>query len=219
MTKAASLEQAKTWVKELQRQANPKCVSVGLSPTVPTTDLSSHSIVIALAGNKVDLVRASPDSEPSTPTATDDEADDATATPEGEAEAAGDSENAGPSESRREVPREEAEAYAKESGLLFFETSAKTGEGVVEVFTEIGTLVLSLSLQPSISFFAVVRPSADSLIAFAAKKIPLDHILASTRAPGGAAGRGAGRGGAGTGPGSRVDLNDAEGAKTGACAC
>lgn len=39
----------------------------------------------------------------------------------------------------REVPREVAAAFAEESGLLFFETSAKTGAGVGEVFTEIGT--------------------------------------------------------------------------------
>ncbi len=38
VTKATSLEKAKSWVKELQRQANP-------------------NIVIALAGNKVDLVQ------------------------------------------------------------------------------------------------------------------------------------------------------------------
>ncbi|KAL8283663.1 hypothetical protein RQP46_005458 [Phenoliferia psychrophenolica] len=159
VTKAASLDQAKTWVKELQRQANP-------------------NIVIALAGNKVDLVRASPaDSEPTTPTSSpDDEADDATATPEGEAEAAGEDADSGvASESRRQVPREEAEAYAAEMGLLFFETSAKSGEGVVEVFTEI------------------------------AKKIPIDHILAATRGPGGAAGRGAGRAGAAA-TGAGVDL-------------
>jgi hypothetical protein len=38
----------------------------------------------------------------------------------------------------RQVSREEAEAYAKECGLLFFEASAKTGANVGEVFTEIG---------------------------------------------------------------------------------
>lgn len=143
-SKQASLEQAKTWVKELQRQANPKYALVPLLfSVVCPAQLPFHSIVIALAGNKVDLVRASPaDSEPSTPTSTlDDEADDATATPEGEAEAAAgeDADSGAPSESRRQVPREEAEAYAAEMGLLFFETSAKSGEGVVEVFTEIGT--------------------------------------------------------------------------------
>lgn len=116
VTKAASLEKAKTWVKELQRQANP-------------------NIVIALAGNKIDLVQPSPSgSGGSSATAeSEDEADDATATP-GEA-ATSDTETENP----RQVPREEAQAYAQEAGLLFFETSAKTGEGVVEVFTEIGT--------------------------------------------------------------------------------
>ena len=114
VTKGSSLEKAKTWVKELQRQANP-------------------NIVIALVGNKLDLVQPSPSSTPS-PAASpepEDEADDATATP-GEATAGGEP------ESLRQVPREEAEAYAQEAGLLFFETSAKTGEGIVEIFTEIG---------------------------------------------------------------------------------
>ena len=112
VTKASSLEKAKTWVKELQRQANP-------------------NIVIALAGNKVDLVQPSPSSSSPTSGEPEDEADDATATP-GEAAAGGEP------ESLRQVPREEAEAYAQEAGLLFFETSAKTGEGIVEIFTEIG---------------------------------------------------------------------------------
>jgi len=107
VTQASSLEKAQTWIKELQRQANP-------------------NIVIALAGNKVDLVT------PTTATSAseaDDESDDATAgiPASGEVE---------PS-TRRQVSKEEAEAYAKESGLLFSETSAKTGEGIVELFTEI----------------------------------------------------------------------------------
>ena len=107
ITKAASLEKAKSWVKELQRQANP-------------------NIVIALAGNKLDLVKSSS----STTAEESDEADDATATP-GEGDGEGEGFGA---EDLRQVPREEAAAYAEEAGLLFFETSAKTGEGVREVF-------------------------------------------------------------------------------------
>lgn len=73
----ASLEKAKAWVKELQRQANP-------------------NIVIALVGNKTDL------------------------------------------DSQRQVSTEEALAYANEAGLLFKEASAKSGENVMDVFTDIG---------------------------------------------------------------------------------
>ncbi len=40
----------------------------------------------------------------------------------------------------REVETEEAKAYAAESDLLFLEASAKTGDSVVEVFTEIGMI-------------------------------------------------------------------------------
>jgi hypothetical protein len=88
VTKAASLEKAKTWVKELQRQANP-------------------NIVIALAGNKIDLVQPSPSGSGSSATAeSEDEADDATATP-GEAATSG-----AETENPRQVPREEAQAYA-----------------------------------------------------------------------------------------------------------
>ena len=105
VTKAASFEKAKSWVKELQRQANP-------------------DIVIALVGNKIDLV-----------------ADDAhTAVDEsGEGDDEDDEENDSAKSMivKREVPKSEAQNYADEAGLLFIETSAKTGEGVLEAFTEI----------------------------------------------------------------------------------
>lgn len=80
ITQASSLDKAKAWVKELQRQAN-------------------ENIIIALAGNKLDLVTEQPD--------------------------------------KRAIPAADAEAYAKEAGLLFFETSAKTAENVKELFTAI----------------------------------------------------------------------------------
>jgi len=125
VTKASSLEKAKSWVKELQRQANP-------------------NIVIALTGNKVDLVSAGRKNRRVSENEDDDE-QDAQELDDDEEE---DDEDYG---SGRQVPTEEASAYAQESGLLFFETSAKNGTGVTEVFTEI------------------------------AKKIPLEHIVSSAR--------------------------------------
>ncbi|RHZ68914.1 hypothetical protein Glove_292g38 [Diversispora epigaea] len=90
ITQASSLEKAKSWVKELQRQADP-------------------NIVIALAGNKSDL------------------------------------------SARRVIDTEEAKAYADDTGLLFFETSAKTATNVNELFTSI------------------------------ARKMPLDQLAANSR--------------------------------------
>jgi hypothetical protein len=77
ITSSATLEKARTWIRELQRQADP-------------------SIVIALCGNKSDLA------------------------------------------ARRQVTEEEAKKYAEEEGLMWAETSAKSGEGVSEIFTAIG---------------------------------------------------------------------------------
>jgi Ras-related protein Rab-5C len=77
ITQTASLEKARSWVRELQRQADP-------------------SIIIALCGNKTDL------------------------------------------NARRQVSQEEAKKYADEEGLMWGETSAKTGEGVSDIFTAIG---------------------------------------------------------------------------------
>ncbi|PLW38743.1 hypothetical protein PCANC_19302 [Puccinia coronata f. sp. avenae] len=76
ITSSASLEKAKTWIRELQKQADAQ-------------------IVIALAGNKADL------------------------------------------EERRQVPTEEAQRFAEEENLLFFETSAKNSTNVSDIFTAI----------------------------------------------------------------------------------
>ncbi|KAG8745022.1 GTP-binding protein of the rab/ypt [Ceratobasidium sp. 414] len=85
----ASLDKAKTWIRELQRQADP-------------------SIVIALCGNKADLA------------------------------------------ARRQVTQEEAKKYAEEEGLMWGETSAKSGEGVAEIFGSIARK-LPLSAPPPAS--------------------------------------------------------------------
>lgn len=170
ITKATSLEKAKTWVKELQRQANP-------------------NIIIALAGNKIDLVQNLTTDSSSTSESEDEvEPDDATATP-GEAggSPALDSENI------RQVSRDEAEAYANEAGLLFFEISAKTGEGVAEIFTEIGMCA-----------FHVPQLESHANLYLAAKKIPIEHILASTR---GSTARDNGRPGAPQQGGVNLDPN------------
>ncbi|ORM39684.1 Ras-related protein Rab-5C [Babesia sp. Xinjiang] len=75
-----SFQQAKGWIQELQSHVDP-------------------NIVMALAGNKVDL------------------------------------------ESSREVAREVAEEFANANNCLFMETSAKNGDMVQELFTEIAKAI------------------------------------------------------------------------------
>mmetsp|Transcript_8132 Transcript_8132/g.19660 ORF Transcript_8132/g.19660 Transcript_8132/m.19660 type:complete len:212 (+) Transcript_8132:796-1431(+) len=80
VTSRESFDGARSWVQELQGMA------------------SQESLVIALCGNKVDLVE---------------------------------------SNIPRQVEQEVARSYAQEQGILFLETSAKTGKNVKEVFHEI----------------------------------------------------------------------------------
>lgn len=118
LTKPSSLVKARHWVAELQRQASP-------------------GIVIALCGNKLDLcgedsdanqAAAADESEEAIPAANDDDDND-----EG-----GDA---------RKVSTREAKAYADEENLLFFETSAKQGTNVSDVFTAIANAIPETSLK------------------------------------------------------------------------
>ncbi|KAI1433103.1 ras-domain-containing protein [Xylaria sp. CBS 124048] len=87
---------------------------------------ASPGIVIALVGNKLDLTNDGEGGQPD-----------------------GDSEGAEGEESgdARKVTTEEAKTYAEEESLLFFETSAKTGYNVTEVFTAIANAIPETSLK------------------------------------------------------------------------
>jgi Ras-related protein Rab-5C len=84
---------------------------------------ASPGIVIALVGNKLDLTTESAPAD---------------------SEDADDGEDSGDA---RKVSTEEAKAYAEEESLLFFETSAKTGHNVSEVFTAIANAIPETSLK------------------------------------------------------------------------
>lgn len=88
---------------------------------------ASPGIVIALVGNKLDLTN-----EQSAEGATDHNEDEESNTEAGEAESEGDA---------RKISTKEGREYAEEEGLLFFETSAKSGVNVQEVFTAIANAI------------------------------------------------------------------------------
>lgn len=92
---------------------------------------ASPGIVIALVGNKLDLTVESGSS--SAPAEEDADAD----------AAEGDDGDA------RKISTAEAKLYAEEEGLLFFETSAKLGTNVTEVFTAIANAIPEASLKGS----------------------------------------------------------------------
>ena len=122
ITKASSLVKARHWVAELQRQASP-------------------GIVIALVGNKWDLVEAGGAEEVEEEPVLHEDEDE-----EGEIERAGGAEEDADGKTRK-VSTREAKAFAEEEGLLFFETSAKTGRNVTEVFTAIANAIPETALN------------------------------------------------------------------------
>lgn len=91
---------------------------------------ASPGIVIALCGNKLDLCG-------------EDGGDDAAG--ESEATTAADDDEEGVD--ARKVSTKEAKAYADEENLLFFETSAKLGTNVSDVFTAIANAIPETSLK------------------------------------------------------------------------
>lgn len=86
---------------------------------------ASPGIVIALVGNKLDLTN-----------------EDFAAAGEANSRDGGDAEGvAEESGDARKISTKEGRDYAEEEGLLFFETSAKTGVNVQEVFTAIANAI------------------------------------------------------------------------------
>jgi Ras-related protein Rab-5C len=115
ITQTASLEKARSWIRELQRQADP-------------------SITIALCGNKLDL------------------------------------------EARRQVTQEEAQKYAEEEGLMWSETSAKSGEGVSDIFTALGTCSGSLCINKHRSKSQPIEQQRNSLQAHLLQALAVERL-------------------------------------------
>lgn len=136
LTKPSSLTKAKHWVAELQRQASP-------------------GIVIALVGNKLDLTNDASDGGDGSASSPDQETGSSPTAEEGgsggdaENDNEGDEGEDGEASDGRKISTREASTYAEEEGLLFFETSAKSGTNVAEVFTAIANSIPETSLKGS----------------------------------------------------------------------
>ncbi|KAI7210290.1 hypothetical protein KC333_g8296 [Hortaea werneckii] len=146
VTKKSSLTKARHWVAELQRQASP-------------------GIVIALVGNKKDLCEEEDESEGQGVVEGGGEQQDdgegqqqqEEGSGEGEGEEEGQDQQKSSSSAAggtadddtktRKISVQEAQQYADEEGLLFFETSAKSGLNVNEVFTAIANAIPETSLK------------------------------------------------------------------------
>ena len=93
---------------------------------------ASPGIVIGLVGNKLDLTNSG------------GAGGVAATAPEGESEDA-----EGESADARKISTKEGRDYAEEESLLFFETSAKQGTNVQEVFTAIANAIPETSMKPA----------------------------------------------------------------------
>lgn len=96
---------------------------------------ASPGIVIALVGNKLDL--------------TDEDTAASGEVSTGEAGDAEGGEAADKSGDARKISMKEGKEYAEEEALLFFETSAKTGVNVQEVFTAIANAIPETQMKSS----------------------------------------------------------------------
>ncbi|KAI6797630.1 hypothetical protein KC360_g8593 [Hortaea werneckii] len=144
VTKKSSLTKARHWVAELQRQASP-------------------GIVIALVGNKKDLCEEEDEADESGDAGEsgeqqqqqqqegeDGEAGEEDQDQQPKSASTGDGNataDAADDTKTRKVSVQEAQAFADEEGLLFFETSAKSGLNVNEVFTAIANAIPETSLK------------------------------------------------------------------------
>lgn len=119
VTKPTSFIKARHWVNELKAQASP-------------------GIVIALVGNKLDLVEEDEEQDEQEGNGNTDEAGGEDGQQEEEEEDGG---------KKRKVATEEGQKLADDEGLLFYETSAKSGLNVKQVFLAIANKIPEESLK------------------------------------------------------------------------